>query len=150
MRCSVPGSNVLRLHAARLKIYLKQTIPHAYMNGGGTASPIAKRCRAMAIFIFNFITVQTSGHNFGPDALTRKQCQARVLAALGRALGVGPRQVRASQVKSERARSVLALAAVGALQLRRSRRDGGTSRCAGTACKRTYRSSSAGWPRFRV
>jgi hypothetical protein len=44
----------------------------------------------MAIFIFNFITAHTSGHNFGPDALARKQCRARVLATLGRALGVGP------------------------------------------------------------
>jgi hypothetical protein len=43
--------------------------------------------------------------------------------------------------KSERTRSALALAlaAVGALQLRRSRYDGGTSRCAGIPCKRTYR-----------
>ena len=45
---------------------------------------------ATAIFIFHFITAQTYGHNFGPDALARKQCRARVLAALGRALGAGP------------------------------------------------------------
>jgi hypothetical protein len=50
-------------------------------------------------------------HNFGPDALARKQCRARVLAALGRALGVGPhgpvppcpsdhaKSVRAKQVR---------------------------------------------------
>jgi hypothetical protein len=45
---------------------------------------------ATAMFIVNFITAQRYGHNFGPDALARKQCRARVLAALGRALGVGP------------------------------------------------------------
>ena len=44
---------------------------------------------ATAIFIFHFITAQTYGHNFGPDALARKQCRARVLASLGRALGAG-------------------------------------------------------------
>jgi hypothetical protein len=49
---------------------------------------------ATAIFIFNFITAQTSGHNFGPDALARKQCRARVLAALGRALCAGRGAVR--------------------------------------------------------
>jgi hypothetical protein len=88
-------------------------------------------------------TAQTSGHNFGPDALARKQCRARVLVALGRVLGVGPYgpvpPCPSDHAKSERTRSVLALVAVGALQLRRSRRDGGTIRCAGTACKRTYR-----------
>jgi hypothetical protein len=67
-----------------------------------------------------FITAQTYGHNFGPDALARKQCRARVLAALGRALGVGPYgpvpPCPSSHAKSERTWSVLALAAVGALR----------------------------------
>jgi hypothetical protein len=40
--------------------------------------------------IFNFITAQTYGHNFGPDALARKHCRARVLAMHARALGVVP------------------------------------------------------------
>jgi hypothetical protein len=93
----------------------------------------------------NFITAQTYGHNFGPDALARKQCRARVLAALGRALGVGPHGPvpphPSEHAKSERTRSVLVLvlAAVGTLQLRRLRRDGGASKCAGRARKRTYR-----------
>jgi hypothetical protein len=39
---------------------------------------------ATAIFIFNFITALTSGHNLGPDALARKQCRARVLAVRAR------------------------------------------------------------------
>jgi hypothetical protein len=87
---------------------------------------------------------QAPGHNFGPDALARKQCRARVLATLGRALGVGPYgpvlPCPIDHAKSERTRSdLLALAAVGALQLRRSRRDSGTSRCDWTACKRNYR-----------
>ena len=34
--------------------------------------------------------IQTYGHNSGPDALARKQCRARVLAPLGRALVVPP------------------------------------------------------------
>jgi hypothetical protein len=69
----------------------------------------------------HFITAQTSGHNFGPDALAKKQCRARVLAALGRALGVGLHgpvpPCLSDHAKSERTCwSVLALAAVGALQ----------------------------------
>jgi hypothetical protein len=92
---------------------------------------------ATAISIFNFITAQTYGHNFGPDALPRKQCRARVLAALGRALGVGPHGPvpphPSDHAKSERTRSVLVLAAVRALQLRRSRRDSDASKCAGSA-----------------
>jgi hypothetical protein len=40
--------------------------------------------------------------------------------------------------KSERTRSVLVLAAVGTLQLRRSRLDGGASKCAGTAWERRF------------
>jgi hypothetical protein len=79
-----------------------------------------------------------------PNALARKQCRAPVLAALGRALGVGPYgpvpPCPSDHAKSERTWSVLALAAVGALQLRRSRHDGGTSKCAGSVCKRTYQS----------
>ena len=98
---------------------------------------------ATAIFIFNFITAQTYGHNFGPDALARKQCQARVLAALGRALGVGPNGPvpphPGDHAKSERTKSILVLAAVGALQLRHSRRDSDASKCAGSVRKRTYR-----------
>ena len=65
-------------------------------------------------------------------ALVRKQCRARVLAALGRALGVGPNGPvpphPSDHAKSERTRSVLVLAAVGALQLRRSRRDSDASK----------------------
>jgi hypothetical protein len=62
-----------------------------------------------------------------------------VLVALGRALGVGPYGPvppgPSDHAKSERTRYVLiALAAVGALQPRRSRHDGGTSRCAGSVC----------------
>jgi hypothetical protein len=103
------------------------------------------------LFVFNFITAQTYGHNFGPDALARKRCRARVLAALGRALGVwghtspfrrtAPSTTPSAKSKSERTRSalVLVLAAVGALQLRRSRRDGGASKCDGTVRKRNYR-----------
>ena len=89
---------------------------------------------ATAIFIFNFITAQTYGHNFGPDALARKQCRARVLAALGRALGAGPHGPvlphPGDHAKSERTRSVLVLvlAAVGALRLRRSKRYGSGAR----------------------
>jgi hypothetical protein len=53
-----------------------------------------------------------------------------VLATLGCALGVGAYgpvpPCPSDHAKSERTRSVLALAAVGALQLRRSRHDGGT------------------------
>jgi hypothetical protein len=64
-----------------------------------------------ATAILHFITAHTSGHNSGPDAVARKQCQTRVLAMLGRALAVGPdgpvpprapqrpRQVQASQVR---------------------------------------------------
>jgi hypothetical protein len=78
---------------------------------------------ATAISIFNFITAHTSGHNFGPDALARKQCRAPVLATSGRTLGVGPHgpvpPCSSVHAKSERTRSALALAAVGALQLRR-------------------------------
>jgi hypothetical protein len=89
-----------------------------------------------------------SGHNFVPDdALARKQCRARVLAALGRALGVGPTgpfhhtpattpKVRANQVRPSLHWRPYGH---GALQLRRSKHDGGTSKCAGAACKRTYR-----------
>ena len=39
--------------------------------------------------MFYFITALTSCHNFGPDALAKKQCRAPVLAAPGRALGMG-------------------------------------------------------------
>jgi hypothetical protein len=99
-----------------------------------------------AMFIFNFITAQTYlGHNFGPDALARKQCRACMLVALGRALGVGPHGPApphpSDHAKSERTRSVLVLvlAAVGTLQFWRSRRDGSASKCAGSARKRTYR-----------
>ena len=45
---------------------------------------------ATTILHFITITAHTSGHNFGPDALARKQCRAPVLAMLGRALAVGP------------------------------------------------------------
>ena len=94
---------------------------------------------ATAIFISNFITAQTYGHNSGPDALARKQCQARVLAALGRALGAGPHGPvpphPGDHAKSERTKSILVLAAVGALQLRRSRRDSDASKCAASVRK---------------
>jgi hypothetical protein len=46
---------------------------------------------------------------------------------------------RSDHAKSERTWPVLALATVGALQLRRSRRDGNTSRCAGSFCQRPSR-----------
>jgi hypothetical protein len=86
------------------------------------------------MFIFNFITAQARCHNFGPDALARKQCRAPVLATCGRALDVGPYgpvpPCPSDHAKSEQTRSVLALAAVGALQHWLSRHDGGTSRCA--------------------
>jgi hypothetical protein len=98
---------------------------------------------ATAIFISNFITEQTYGHNFGPDALARKQCRARVFAALGCALGAGPHGPvpphLSDHAKSERTRFVLVLAAVGTPQLRRSRRGSSASNCAGSVCKRTYR-----------
>jgi hypothetical protein len=44
---------------------------------------------AAAIYILKFITAQTSCHNFGPDALARKQCRTPVLATPGRALSAG-------------------------------------------------------------
>jgi hypothetical protein len=52
----------------------------------------------------------------------------------------GPfRRVPVTTPSPSNTRSVLVLAAVGALQLRRSRRDSDTSKCAKSACKRTYR-----------
>jgi hypothetical protein len=63
---------------------------------------------ATAIFIFDFITAQTYGHNFGPDALARKQCRSRVFAALGRALGARRGATRSRSAAPQRARQVRA------------------------------------------
>jgi hypothetical protein len=47
-------------------------------------------CATAISYLILSLHIHSYGHNFGPDALTRKQCRARVVAALGRALGVGP------------------------------------------------------------
>jgi hypothetical protein len=88
-----------------------------------------------ATAIFNFITARTIQLT---DEL-RTRCSGEEAVPSGRVLGVGPVPPCSSDhAKSERTRSALALAAVGALQFRRSRYDGSTSRwCARAVCKRT-------------
>ena len=70
--------------------------------------------RPACIFIFNCITARISGHNFGPDALARKQCREHVLAALGCALAV-PQRPRQVQLRRSSARGATAVRA-GALE----------------------------------